>query len=87
MPIVPGDVVGCYLELNPSADKDHRRIDIHYSYNGQLLETPNFKLVETLTPDIALFPGKSFILSFSKPSSLYFMKAKCRMLTHKETNA
>ncbi|CAH8669805.1 unnamed protein product [Schistosoma bovis] len=59
MPIVPGDVVGCYLELNPSADKDHRRIDIHYSYNGQLLETPNFKLVETLTPDIALFPAVS----------------------------
>ncbi|CAH8678388.1 unnamed protein product [Schistosoma haematobium] len=59
MPIVPGDVVGCYLELNPSADKDHRRIDIHYSYNGQLLETPNFKLVETSTPDIALFPAVS----------------------------
>ncbi|CAH8674519.1 unnamed protein product [Schistosoma haematobium] len=59
MPIVPGDVVGCYLELNPSADKDHRRIDIHYSYNGRLLETPNFKLVETSTPDIALFPAVS----------------------------
>ncbi|TNN18379.1 Band 4-like protein isoform 1 [Schistosoma japonicum] len=59
MPIVPGDIIGCYLELNLSPDKNHRQIDVHYSYNGQLLETPDYKLDETLTPDIAFFPAVS----------------------------
>ncbi|CAH8635038.1 unnamed protein product [Heterobilharzia americana] len=33
MPIVPGDVIGCYLELNPDATEDNKRVNIHYSYN------------------------------------------------------
>ncbi|CAH8589501.1 unnamed protein product [Schistosoma turkestanicum] len=59
MPIVPGDVVGCYLELGPIDNKNNRKIDVHYSYNGQILEAPNFKLDESLTPDTALFPAVS----------------------------
>ncbi|CAH8872215.1 unnamed protein product [Trichobilharzia szidati] len=59
MPIVPGDIVGCYLELNPDATEDYKFIDIHYSYNGRMLQTPNFKVDETLTVDTAFFPAVS----------------------------
>ncbi|CAH8658806.1 unnamed protein product [Heterobilharzia americana] len=47
------------FRINPDATEDNKRVNIHYSYNGRILQTPDYKVDQTLTPSMAFFPAVS----------------------------
>ncbi|THD26896.1 SPRY domain containing protein [Fasciola hepatica] len=58
LPVVPGDVVGCYLELENKTPEGHR-LTVQWSYNGRLLDPPKLKQQLKVTDKDALFPAAS----------------------------
>ncbi|KAA0184818.1 SPRY domain containing protein [Fasciolopsis buskii] len=58
VPVVPGDVVGCYLELENNTPEGNR-LTVQWSYNGRLLDPPKLKQPLKVTDKDALFPAAS----------------------------
>ncbi|VDP67291.1 unnamed protein product [Echinostoma caproni] len=58
LPVVPGDVIGCYLELENKSSEGNR-LTVQWSYNGRLLEPPKPKVPLNITDADPMFPAAS----------------------------
>lgn len=57
LPVVPGDVVGCFLELG-GENRTKPMLSLQWSYNGRLLGVAKPKNIVPIRPNEPLFPSE-----------------------------